>query len=115
MSLADRLAVAERVRRLLAGLDSGDLGVIANRLGVDELALRMTIDDTVPHPVVDVLAAVVAHLGVDPSWLIKGEYDLATHRRVEEDDPDAMPNTLRQVAQDASIELTNSWPVGRTP
>ena len=96
-------------------MDSSDLGVIARRLGVDELALRVTIDDASPHPVVDVLAAIVANMGVDPSWLIKGEYDLATHRRVEEEDPASMPSTLRQVAHDAAVELTNSWPVARAP
>ena len=84
MSGFDRHEIAARIRGLIAGQDEGDPGVAATRLGVDEVGLRMSIDDLAPNPTVDVIAAVVTAYGVDPSWLLVGEYDPATHRGVLE-------------------------------
>jgi hypothetical protein len=47
---------------------------------VDEVSLRMTIDELAPYPTFDALAAIVDYYGVDPNWLLTGEYDAATHR-----------------------------------
>jgi hypothetical protein len=72
-------AIASRVRTLLAGLDADGLDAAARRLGVGEVPLRMTVDEAEPHPTLEVLAAVTRHFGVDPTWLLTGTYDPATH------------------------------------
>lgn len=46
----------------------------------------MSIDALAPHPAFDVLVAIVQHYGVDPSWLVSGEYDPATHRSALDDE-----------------------------
>ncbi|HEV8218265.1 MAG TPA: hypothetical protein VGP95_20585 [Gemmatimonadaceae bacterium] len=71
--------IAKRVRALIGGQDRETLEATAARLGVTEVALRMTIDRWSPHAVLNVLAALVRVYGVDPSWLVTGEYDPATH------------------------------------
>jgi hypothetical protein len=81
----DRLAIAARIRGLLSGQDGGDPSASARRLGVDEVGLRMSIDDLAPNPTVEVIAALVAAYAVDPCWLLTGEYDPATHRGILEE------------------------------
>ena len=81
----DRIAIAARIRGLLAGQDNADPSVAAARLGVDEVGLRMTIDDLAPNPTIDVIGAIVRTYGVDPVWLLTGEYDPATHRQLFEE------------------------------
>lgn len=78
----DRIAIAARIRGLIAGQDDGDYAVSARRLHVDEIGLRMSIDDLAPNPTVDVIAAIVLAYGVDPTWLLTGDYDSATHRAI---------------------------------
>ena len=78
----DRASIAGRIRGLLG--DSRNLVETAKRLGLDELSLRMSVDEVSPHPTVDVLAAVIHHYGVDPSWLLTGTYDSSTHRTADE-------------------------------
>lgn len=56
----------------------------AKRLGIEEVSLRMSIDEDSPHPTVELLAAVIREYGVDPSWLITGDYNEATHRTAME-------------------------------
>src|SRR6185437_12749175 len=72
--------IAARLRGLIGGQDRGQLEATALRLGVSEVSLRMSIDEHAPHPTLAVLSAVVREYGVDPSWLIYGEYDVAVHR-----------------------------------
>ena len=76
----DRIGIATRLRGLIAGQDEGDLHAIAQRLGVDELSLRLSVDDLSPYPTVDVLASVVLTYGVDPTWLLTGDYSSSSHR-----------------------------------
>jgi hypothetical protein len=82
----NRFDVAARIRGLLAGQDGGIVSGTARRLGVDEISLRMSVDELDPRPTLDVLLATVREYGVDPTWLISGEYDIAMHRRALEDD-----------------------------
>ena len=81
----DRVAIAARIRGLIAGQDEGDPAAVATRLRVDEVGFRMSIDELAPNPTVEVIAAVVAAYGVDPSWLLTGEYDPGTHRGILEE------------------------------
>lgn len=76
----DRLGIASRLRGLMGGQSRGDTGELAVKLGVDEVSLRMSIDEMSPYPTVDVLAAAVTIYGVDPTWLLTGNYNLSTHR-----------------------------------
>jgi hypothetical protein len=82
----DRVAIAGRLRELVGGPNRKDLGDIAERLGLEELSLRMSIDEDSPHPTVEVLAAVIKQYGIDPTWLLTGVYDASTHRSSMEDD-----------------------------
>jgi len=72
----DRAGIADRVRELL-GEGAKDLAASAARLRVDEIALRMSVDEMSPHPTVDVLAAIVRQYKVDASWLLTGSYDVS--------------------------------------
>ena len=81
----DRTGVAERLRGLLLGRDA-DFEEMAARLGVGEAPLRRSMDQDTPHPELEVLAAVIRVYGIDPSWLLTGVYDAATHRAVLEGD-----------------------------
>jgi hypothetical protein len=97
-----RREVATRLRALLAGQDGQDLGVTAERLGVDEVSLRMSIDEESPYPTLDVLVAFVATYGVDPKWLLSGEYDAATHRRVLDADAEIVGEVIQRMASETS-------------
>jgi hypothetical protein len=54
----------------------------------------MSIDPDEPHPTLEVVAAVVQQYGVDPSWLLSGEYDPAAHRAAIDDDADVTKSEL---------------------
>jgi hypothetical protein len=58
----------------------------ARRLNVSEVALRISIDEIEPHPALEVLIAVVRHHGVDPTWLVTGQYDATSHRAAISDE-----------------------------
>jgi len=90
--------IAARVRGLIGGQDGGDLRVTAERLSVDESALRMTIDPSNPTAATSVLAAVVSVYGVDPHWLLCGEYDSRTHRSAIDQDRRTTPVDVAAVA-----------------
>lgn len=42
----------------------------------------MSVDELAPYPTVDVIAAIVREYGVDPTWVLTGEYDSVSHRNV---------------------------------
>jgi hypothetical protein len=80
-------AIAARVRAVVRQ-PGHDLDHIAGTLGVAEADLRRLIEE---HEraidtsfLIDVLGAVVRVFGLDPKWLLTGEYDPAVHRRVLE-------------------------------
>ena len=82
----DAKSIAARIQGIIGGQDRGNLATTAARLGVSEVALRISIDPDSPHPTFAVLAAVIQHYGVDPTWLVTGEYDAATHRAAVDED-----------------------------
>jgi hypothetical protein len=87
------------VRSLIDHEGTGDPGAIARRLRVDELELRMTIDTDSPRPTMDVLLAVIREYGVDPTWILTGEYDSGTHRRTVESDRSELIEVVKDVAR----------------
>ena len=115
MSGPDRKGIAARVRGLIAGQDCGDLAETARRLGLEEVSLRMSIDEESPFPTIDVLTAVVGLYGVDPTFLLTGTYDGATHRRVLEGDPGAAADAIRQLAGGQAASPTVARPTEEPP
>jgi len=89
-------------------------GDIASRLHVDEAELRMTVDSESPRPTMDVLLAVIREYGVDASWLLTGEYDLATHRRIAEADRSVAIEVVKDVARRSESPL-NMGPLPDVP
>lgn len=77
---SDSKSVASRIRGLIGGQNHGLVEATARRLRVSEVALRISIDSIEPHPTIEVIMAVVREYGVDPSWLLTGNYDPASHR-----------------------------------
>jgi hypothetical protein len=94
--ILDSIGIAARLRGLIGGQEQGDLGAVASRLGVDEVSLRMSIDLLAPYPTLDVLSAVVKAYGVDPTWLVTGEYNSSTHR-ASETQPDRALDAMREM------------------
>lgn len=97
MSAGSNSAIAARIRGLLSG--QGDTAALAARLRVDEVALRISIDGLSPYPTMGVIAAVVREYGVDPSWLLTGEYNAAAHREVLGADTAELPTKLAGIAR----------------
>ena len=93
MTLFDRAGIAQRIRGLIGGQDRGDFAETASRLGVEELSLRLSVDDLSPHPTMEVIMAIVREYGVDPGWLLTGEYQTSSHRAAIEGEN--LPTPLR--------------------
>ena len=83
---ADRFEVADRIRALF---DERPVSELASRLHVSVDALNDAVDTSLPVHSVDVLAAISFAYGVDPSWLITGEYDPRTHQAAASSPDDA--------------------------
>lgn len=88
-----RFQIAERIRGLIGGQDA-NLSETASRLGIEELPLRISVDLDSPYPTVDVITAVVRVYGVDPTWLLTGDYDVNTHRRALASDTAELPAAI---------------------
>jgi hypothetical protein len=104
-----RRQIAERLRALIGGQNQGDLERVAERLGVDEVSLRVSVDELAPYPTLDVLLAVIEVYGVDPSWLLTGEYNSATHVRALGERRRPERAALRRLI----TELSRSIPLSR--
>ena len=74
----NRHDIAARLRELVEGTHQ-TVAMVAVMLGVEELSLRLSLDDLSPHPTFDVLMAAIRYFGVDPTWLLTGEYSSASH------------------------------------
>jgi hypothetical protein len=85
MSLLDREGIAERIRSLIA--NEPDPFRAAELLGVQPGELKTSIDPILPFQSSAVLEAIVREYGVDPTWLITGDYDVRTHVQSVDDGP----------------------------
>ena len=83
---ADRFEVAARIRALF---DERPVSDLASRLRVDVDAISDAVDASMPVHSVDVLAAISFAFGVDPTWLLTGEYDSRTHQAAATSPEDA--------------------------
>ena len=98
----DRHGIAQRIRGLIHGQYSGDLAKLALQLRVSELALRTAIDDLAPYPTLEVLAAVLQHFAVDPTWLLTGEYNSSTHSLALGSEAVTTPDAARSLLESLS-------------
>jgi hypothetical protein len=76
-------AVCGRIRAIIARDPSQALDVIAATLHTSPDAFRRVVEDreTIDRAlVVDVVAALVRELAVDPHWLLTGRFDASIHR-----------------------------------
>jgi hypothetical protein len=105
VSTFDREGIAERLRGLFAGQFNGNLEETAAHLGIEELSLRMSIDEISPHPTIEVLAAVIRVYGIDPSWLLTGKYDAGTHRSAMEGEQDPA-DALREMINRPTVRIS---------
>ena len=87
------------MRSLVDHDGDADPADIARQLRVDELELRMTIDVESPRPTMDVLLAVIREYAVDPTWILTGDYDPATHRRTMDTDRAGVIEVVKDVAR----------------
>jgi hypothetical protein len=96
--------VAERLRRLVGGA-TANLESAARNLGISELALRRSVDDSAPHPALEVMVAVVRYYGIDPTWLLTGEYDWARHRAALGEDESPSAAQIAKLITDAAAPV----------
>ena len=82
----------------MGGLDPQALEQASKQLGVSEWALRLSIDPDSPQPTIEVILAIVRAYGVDPTWLLTGDYDCGTHRLAENDGEASIESVLERVA-----------------
>lgn len=96
------MAVAARIRGILSG--QGDARELAAQLGVDEMALRISIDELSPYPTIGVIAAIIREYGVDPSWLLTGNYSASSHREALNANADDLALKVADVARKCGID-----------
>lgn len=111
VTTSSNTAVASRIRGLLSG--QGDLRELAMRLGVDEMALRISTDELSPYPTMGVIAAVIREYGVDPSWLLTGDYNASVHREALEANADELPLKVAEVARKSGMDTPRQLRVVR--
>ena len=102
LTSSNRFAVADRVRAVLALCVEDNLTTAARRLKVSESTLRIALDPNWPQQTLDILVAVVEQCGIDPSFLLTGEYNASTHRAALENDRAFVERLLIRIAAGAS-------------
>jgi len=66
------VAIAGRIRGLIASTDQGNLEAIARRLSVDPSVLKQSLDLQFPRMSVSVMMAVLREYAINPRWLLYG-------------------------------------------
>ena len=77
-------AIVERVRSVVSRQPGRDLCISADSLKLPalDLARLLSGEATNRELVIDAITALVHEFGIDPQWLLTGEYDGAVHRHV---------------------------------
>jgi hypothetical protein len=78
--LLDWAGVLDRIKGLVSMSDQAQQQSAATLLGVDERHLRAAVKQESRLSTLKVVAAVVRVYGLDPTWILTGNYDAATHR-----------------------------------
>lgn len=111
VTTSSNAAVASRIRGLLSG--QGDVGELAARLGVDEMALRISIDELSPYPAIGVIAAIIREYGVDPSWLLTGNYSASAHREALATSAEDLAVKVAEVARRSGMDTPSQLRIVR--
>ena len=77
----DWTKISERLAGLVKVDDARDIPTIAGRLGVDEASLRTVVLKDSGGVSTRSIAIIARLYGLDPTWVITGKYDPATHSR----------------------------------
>jgi hypothetical protein len=86
--------VGDRMRVLVGANDDTALSREADRLKIGEAGLRSITRRSSASMDLHTLAAVVRAYGLDPTWVLTGEYDSNTHRSALNADTDEIAGTL---------------------
>ena len=78
------LAIAERVRLVISRQPGYRVDEVARTLNVPREELRRLLDSDQSidaRSLIDIVVALVRESGIDPKWLLSGQYDGAMHRQ----------------------------------
>lgn len=111
----DRFGISARLRVLLAKSMEAGLPDVAKTLGVAEHSLRLSVDETSSYPSIDVLVAVTRRYGVDPSWLVTGDYDAATHLLATTAEEEGHPSAIHRLIMSLTTQQRPDWSAPLAP
>lgn len=98
----DWRAVGDRIRGLVSASDQANLALAAQRLRVSESQLRDAVNDRWRVASMNVVVAVVIVYGLDPTWVLTGTYDSATHRTALEGDRAEIELLVKRLVTDGA-------------
>jgi hypothetical protein len=100
-------AVAERLRTVVSASSDADIARTAERIGLREEMLRESLNGRSRLSAIKVIAALTRYSGVDPGWILTGEFDSATHRRALEGSADDVEALVKAIIGDLSRDQKN--------
>jgi hypothetical protein len=95
--VVDWTGIAGRINGLISMSDRAQIESAAARLGVDQQTLRLAVHDKSPTATLRVINALIRVYGLDPTWVMTGQYDAATHRAAMEGDAKKVEQLLSQI------------------
>jgi hypothetical protein len=95
--VVDWKGIAGRINGLISMSDRAQIESAAARLGVDQQTLRLAVHDKSPTATLRVINALIRVYGLDPTWVMTGHYDAATHRAAMEGDAQKIEQLLSQI------------------
>jgi len=108
-------AIADRIRAVIANQPELTLDILAATLHTSPATFRTLVGDELglinPALLIDVVAALVRELAVDPQWLLTGRYDPSIHRRalaIAEDRSENGERAIQQFVRDQYRKLVTS-------
>jgi hypothetical protein len=95
--VVDWKGIAGRINGLISMSDRAQIESAAARLGVDQQTLRLAVHDKSPTATLKVINALIRVYGLDPTWVMTGQYDAATHRAAMEGDAKKIDEMLSDI------------------
>ena len=74
---------------------------MARRLGVDERSLKASVEGR--RPTLNVMAALIRTYGLDPSWVLTGDYDPQTHRHALQSNTQEIEVAMKRMLLSAPV------------
>lgn len=94
--------VWSRINALLNVATADDISRTATRLGVRDQQLHETLNRQSRLSTLTVASAIVRMYGIDPSWLLTGTFDAATHRVGLRKDAREIEQVLRRLVSESA-------------